>query len=142
MIYNIKTCIIKLKIKEEPKTQINSPEQAYKIANEIYKTLDADQEHMLLFALDSKNNIKAYKVISSGGQCNTDPDFKIIFRNALLLGAVNIIMVHNHPSGDPTPSNEDKIFTDKLKEAGNLISIPILDHIIIGENKYFSFMKG
>ena len=135
MIYELKTIQIKLRVKDN-QDNASSPKQAYEIAKAIFNDLDADQEHMILLALDSANQIKGYKVISSGGQNSTDPDFKIIFRNALLLGAVSIILVHNHPSGETRPSVADEIFTRKVKEAGEILSIPVLDHLIIGKDGF------
>ena len=135
MIYELKTIQIKLRVKDN-QDNASSPKQAYEIAKAIFNDLDADQEHMILLALDSINQIKGYKVIASGGQCSTDPDFKIIFRNALLLGAVSIILVHNHPSGETRPSVADEIFTRKVKEAGEILSIPVLDHLIIGKDGF------
>ena len=64
-----------------------------------------------------------------------------IFINALKNGAVNIILLHNHPSGDPTPSAEDVSTTQRVKEAGSLIGIKLMDHIIIGDNKYVSLKE-
>ncbi len=140
MLYTLKTIKIRLKVSDNSGAlQCCSPKETYEIAKNIFSNLDSDQEHMVLFSLDSKNKIRGYKVVASGGQDNAYPDMKIIFRNALLLGAVGIILTHNHPSGDPKPSNEDESFTEKLKEAGDLIGIKVVDHIVIGENKFYSF---
>ena len=141
MLYNIKTIKISLNISDTTPEKIDSPKSAYQLALRLFKELDADQEHMILFSLDSQNQIRGYKVVSLGGQCSADPDFKIIFRNALLLGATSIILAHNHPSGNTEPSMEDVEFTRKIKEAGDLISIKVLDHIIIGANGYYSFVE-
>ena len=136
MIYTINTIQIKLNIKDKPFEKVSSPEAIYAIAKNIFASLDDDQEHFVMFALDSINQIKGYKIITSGGQNNASPDIKIIFRNALLLGAISIIVAHNHPSGNCKPSIEDKAFTLKLKAAGKLIEIEVLDHIILGDNTF------
>jgi len=138
MIYELKTIKIKLKVNDYH-GHANSAKQAYEIARVIFNDLDDDQEHMILLALDTSNQIKGYKVIASGGQASADPDMRVIFRNALLLGAFSIILAHNHPSGETIPSEEDRTFTGKVKEAGELIGINVLDHLIIGNNKYYSF---
>lgn len=65
-----------------------------------------------------------------------------VFKNAYLLSASYIICIHNHPSGDPTPSNEDINLTIKLKEIGELHGIGLVDHIIIGNNTYYSFYEN
>lgn len=139
MLYKIKTIKISLNVSDASPEKINTPKAAYELALELFKSLDADQEQMILFSLDSQNQIRGYKIVSLGGQCSADPDFKVIFRSALLLGAVSIILAHNHPSGETEPSKEDVEFTRKVKEAGDLISIKVLDHIIIGTNGYYSF---
>lgn len=141
MIYNLKTIRVKLNISDVTTEKIITSKLAYELAKSIFNELDADQEHMIIFSLDSKNQVKGYKVIASGGQDSAAPDFKIIFRNALLLGAYSIILAHNHPSGDIEPSVEDKTFTEKIKEAGELLSINVLDHLIIGTNSFYSFTE-
>ena len=138
MIYNIKTIRIKLNIKE-PQRNASSSGEAEKVLRAIFEGLDADQEHVVLLALDSANHIRGYKVVNSGGQDNAGPDIKVIFRNALLLGATHIIIGHNHPSGQIEPSNEDATFTKKIREAGEVMSLSLLDHIIIGDKGYYSF---
>ena len=65
-----------------------------------------------------------------------------IFKNAYLTSASGIICIHNHPSGDVTPSSEDKYLTKALVDIGKLQNIPVIDHIIIGEDNYFSFMES
>ena len=141
-IYNIKTIKIGLKIGEPISGKISSPTFIYELAKGIYKDLDADQEHFIIFSLDSKNQVRGYKIITSGGQNSASPDPKIIFRNALLLGACGIILTHNHPSGDAEPSEEDLGFTKKLEQAGKMIDIDILDHLILGNTKYYSFKEN
>ncbi len=141
MIYQIKTIKVRLKICESKNEQVFTPTDAQKIVQGIFETLDADQEHFILLSLDAKNVVKGYKVITSGGQANANPDLKILFRNALLLGANCIIVAHNHPSGDPEPSEEDIYFTKKVKEASEVLQITFLDHIIIGKNKHWAWSE-
>ena len=64
-----------------------------------------------------------------------------LFKSAILSNAASVILVHNHPSGDPSPSEADLDFTQRIKDAGELIGIPLLDHIIIGDCKYLSFRQ-
>lgn len=80
-------------------------------------------------------------LISVGGiyECVMDP--KIIFRKALICKATSIIICHNHPSGNPLPSDADKIMTKKVQEAGNLLTIDLMDHVILAGSKYFSFAE-
>ena len=64
-----------------------------------------------------------------------------VFKNAFLESAYSIIVIHNHPSGDPTPSNEDIKVTETLMQIGKIMAIPVVDHIIIGNNQYYSFYE-
>ena len=77
--------------------------------------------------------------ISKGGINGTVADIKIIFKHAIEQLASSIVLFHNHPSGSINPSNEDMKLTKKIKETGILIDTPVIDHIIIGEKKYYSF---
>lgn len=95
-------------------------------------------EKVLLIMLDSKNKIIKDITISSGTVNSSLLSPREIFLLALKYESVNIIILHNHPSGDPTPSKEDINITRRMKEAGNLIGIKLMDHIIIGDNKYIS----
>ncbi|GAA4653434.1 DNA repair protein RadC [Anaerocolumna aminovalerica] len=96
------------------------------------------QEKVLLIMLDSKSKILKDMIISSGTVNSSLLSPREIFLHALKYEAVSIIILHNHPSGDPTPSKEDIHTTKRLKEVGNLIGIKLMDHIIIGDNKYIS----
>ena len=100
-----------------------------------------EQEKLLALFLNSKNEVIKEKIIFMGTANQSIVHPRDIFKEAILNNAIKIIIVHNHPSGNVTPSLEDKKFTQKLKEAGELLSIPILDHIIIGNNTYFSFLE-
>lgn len=117
--------------------QITSSRDAY----EILKPLLADlpkEEFWVLF-LNRSNKIMAKDQVSSGGVNGTVADPRIIFKKALDHLASGIILAHNHPSGTLRPSREDDIMTKKLVEAGRLLEIPILDHLIITDNGYFSY---
>jgi DNA repair protein RadC len=96
------------------------------------------QERILLVMLDTKSKIIKDMIISSGTINSSLLSPREIFLTALKYEAVGIIILHNHPSGDPTPSKEDINTTKRMKEAGNLIGIKLMDHIIIGDNKYVS----
>ncbi len=100
-----------------------------------------EQEKLLALFLNSKNEVLKEKIIFMGTANQSIVHPRDIFKEAILNNAIKIIIVHNHPSGNVTPSLEDKKFTQKLKEAGELLSIPLLDHIIIGKNTYFSFLE-
>ena len=97
------------------------------------------QEHMKLLLLDTKSKLIHETIISKGTVNASIISPREIFIDALRYGAVAIIVLHNHPSGDPTPSQEDMRLTKRIFEGGQLIGIELLDHIIIGDQRYVSF---
>lgn len=96
------------------------------------------QEHLVLVMLNGKNKFIRDKVLFVGTVNQSIVNPREIFIEALKCDAVNIVLLHNHPSGDVTPSRADLLITRKIKEAGELIGIHLLDHIIIGDRKYNS----
>ncbi len=100
-----------------------------------------EKERFMLMLLDVKCRLIHESVISVGTVNFTCVSAREIFRDAVSYGAVYLIMIHNHPSGDPTPSNEDIDTTTRIFNAGMLMGIPLIDHIIIGDNCYVSFKE-
>ena len=100
---------------------------------------DMRQEHFLVLYLNQSNHALKVECISNGGTTTVIADPKIIFKNALNLSATAIILGHNHPSGNPRPSEDDRQLTKKLVAAGKLLDISVIDHIIIGNERYYSF---
>lgn len=96
-------------------------------------------EECWVIFLNRSNRIIARERISTGGMNSTVLDNRIILRKALEKRATGIILVHNHPSGDPTPGNEDVKCTERLKKAAEAFEISLIDHIIISDTKFFSF---
>lgn len=101
--------------------------------------LDLNQEEFWIISLTRANRIIRKERISAGGTTQTVADPKIIFKKAMDHQAVNLIAVHNHPSGTKQPSNSDKLLTEKLKKGGELLDITLLDHLIFTNNGYYSF---
>ena len=99
------------------------------------------QEHMKLLMLNTKSKLLGEKNISKGTVNASLVSPRELFIEALEKQAVAIILIHNHPSGDPTPSENDILLTKRVQEAGSLIGIELLDHIIIGNNCYMSFAE-
>jgi len=99
------------------------------------------REQVLLLMLDSKNKILKDMIISEGTVNTSIMPTREVFIAAMKYEAVNIILLHNHPSGDPTPSAEDIRVTKRLAEAGNLLGITLMDHLIIGDNRYVSLKE-
>lgn len=111
----------------------------YNYFNDLLK--DKKQEYFYAVYLDNKKKVITKKLLYIGTINGSVAHPREIFKIAYLVSASFIICVHNHPSGDPTPSNEDIVFTNKLIEIGKLNNIPVLDHIVIGRNSYYSFFE-
>ena len=99
------------------------------------------QEHMKMLMLNSKADLIGESDVSKGTVNASLITPRELFIEALQKNAVSIVIMHNHPSGDPTPSRDDMLTTKRISEAGNLIGIELLDHIIIGNNCYISFRE-
>lgn len=100
---------------------------------------DTKQEHFLVLYLDQSFHELGVECISHGGTTNVIADPRVIFKRALDLGATCIVLGHNHPSGNPRPSKDDRMLTQKIDAAGKLLDIAVIDHIIIGKERYYSF---
>ena len=100
-----------------------------------------ETECVILVCLDSKGQLLHEKKLSDGSVNMSLISPREIFLEALQSRAVNILLVHNHPSGDPTPSRMDRELTENVKELGEKMDMPLLDHIIIGDNRYTSFRE-
>jgi DNA repair protein RadC len=123
----------------EPK--VESPNDIHELLKVIYGQLPDDQEHLVMLVMNVSNAVSGYKVLSSGSQTMGPADAKIVFRNALMLGAAKIVLAHNHPSGTLKPSQHDIEFTNKMIEVGRLMDLPLVDHVIYTTGGYFS-MRG
>ncbi len=97
------------------------------------------REHMYALYLNNSNKITGYYLLSIGGITGTLVDIRVTFQAALLSNAVAMILVHNHPSGTLKPSSADKAITKKIANAGEMLDIKLLDHLIITEDNYYSF---
>lgn len=106
---------------------------------EDLRTLSHEELHVMY--LDHRMQLLRSCVLSVGSCSRTVASPREIFTKALRAEAICMVMVHNHPSGDPYPSREDRQFTKELYRAGQLIGITLLDHIIIGDNRYYSFKE-
>ena len=112
---------------------ISSPEDAAEIAAKHFEDMASDREVFSVILLDVKNRVIGINVVSIGSLSASVVHPREVFKAAILANAANIILTHNHPSGDPAPSKEDINITARLVQAGRLIDIPVLDHIIIGD---------
>ena len=125
-----------LKINKD-KININNGKVVYDLFK--YDYINIYQEHFVILFLDVKKNLITKELLYVGTISNAIVHPREVFKSAIKNNASYIILLHNHPSGDSTPSNADINLTKIIKEAGNIIGIPLIDHIIIGYNNYYSF---
>lgn len=98
-----------------------------------------DHEEVWAVFLTGNHSVISEMMLSKGTLTHTAIDCRTVLRNALLVNAASVILLHNHPSGDPRPSIQDIHFTDRLRKACSLMDIQLLDHIVIGKDGFFSF---
>ena len=122
---------------EDERPLIHSPADAANIFAGRMAGLSQEEMHVLL--LDTRNRVQRAVVVYRGNVNASMIRMSELFADAVRDNAPSIILAHNHPSGDPTPSREDLDVTGRLSEAGKIIGIEVLDHIIIGEGAYYSF---
>ena len=108
---------------------------------EIKEIRNAMQENMILIGLDRGNHIRTLKLMGLGTNRYIEINSKDILRTALISGSDSIILVHNHPSGNPLPSISDIEITRKILSAGKIFGIDVVDHIIIGDEKFSSLKR-
>lgn len=123
--------------KAQKVTSIGASSEVFKIFYPMLR--DLQHEEFWVLMLNRANRIMGKHMISRGGVSGTIADPKVIFNRALLAQSSSIILVHNHPSGNTQPSNADRDITRKLRNAGDFLDLPVLDHLIIAEDGYFSF---
>lgn len=142
--------IAQIKALKEISKRLYNPQsiQRYKISAplDVYTYVKADLmyeqvEHFMILLLNTKNQVTNKEHISTGTLNASIVHPREIFNPAIKKNANSIILIHNHPSGDPVPSNEDIEITNRLIDAGNLLGIRVLDHIVIGFDRYISFKE-
>ena len=127
------------KQKPSERAQITSSNKAAEILKDIWSSQMDFREEFIVLLLDRANKVLGYQLISKGGISGTIVDIRLILASAIESLASGIIIAHNHPSGNLSPSHQDKSITQKIKEAGKTMDIQLLDHIIITRDGYYSF---
>lgn len=123
----------------EERTKIRTPRN---IANLVGKILEeSDREQMIAVLVDTKNGVIGLHVVSVGDLSSAVVHPREVFKAAILANAASLILAHNHPSGDPAPSPEDIAVTKRIAEAGELLGIELLDHVVIGDAGRFVSLK-
>lgn len=119
----------------------SSPAAIYDFCCADLRLQDCVEEYVYIFCLDSKNKLTALFEAGHGTACASVVDGRGIFQKMLLLNTLRFIVVHNHPSGNTTPSQEDIVTTEKLIGAAKLLGLAFLDHVIIGDGTYCSIRE-
>jgi len=129
----------------EPVGNYLNPSTRYTAPSQIHDTFSflrqETREYFFALHLDGKNRIICLDMVSQGSLNQTIVHPRDLYKTALLSSAAALILLHNHPTGDPTPSQEDIQITRRLIEAGELLGIKVLDHIIVGD-RHYSFVEG
>ena len=116
---------------------IRDSQTAYRLLEPLFDGLD--REHFMVVGLDAKHAVIGINTVSIGSVTMSIVHPREVFKPLILLNASAVILAHNHPSGDTTPSQEDRALTRRLKDGGELLGITVLDHIVLGEDRYYSF---
>ncbi|WP_278035902.1 JAB domain-containing protein [Flavobacterium nitratireducens] len=145
MTYNIPEIKIAVSfdknLKKSELVKITSSRDAYEVFKRVFNADTFDWcEEVVMLCVNNSNKVVGFYKVSSGGMTGTIIDVRMIFTTALKSLATGIIIAHNHPSGTLTPSEADKSITRKIKEAGQFLDIKVLDHLIITDESYFSFV--
>lgn len=117
--------------------RISDSQKAHQFLAPLFDGLD--REHFLVVGLDAKHAVIGINTVSIGSLTLSIVHPREVFKPLLLMNASAVLLAHNHPSGDPIPSQEDRALTRRLKEGGELLGITVLDHVVLGEGRYYSF---
>lgn len=121
--------------------KINNPQALYDIATQAIEIQDQAEESMWMVTLDTKLKVTGLFEVSRGSLDSSVAHPREIYKRAILQNASSIALIHNHPSGDPTPSTEDTNITQRVSEAGTLLGIQLIDHLVIGDGNYRSMKE-
>jgi DNA repair protein RadC len=115
--------------------RVERPEDVWEVCRDL---IDADRERFHVLHLDPQNRLLAREEVAVGTLSATTLTCREVFKGAILANSSALVLVHNHPSGDPEPSEEDRIVTRRLVEVGQWLGIPVLDHVVLGAGGYRS----
>lgn len=121
--------------------RMNSPEKVARLARIALRMHEHTEEYLYMICLNTKLEMTSVFELSRGNVNSSVVGIREMFQKALLANAVSIIVMHNHPSGDPKPSKEDIEVTKRMIEAGHMIGVDVLDHLVIGNDRYVSLKE-
>lgn len=122
--------------------KISEPKEIYHLFHEVLQLHLRTEEYVYLLGMNTQGSILGIFEVGHGNPSTCIMNSYGIFQRLLLIGATAFVVVHNHPSGDPTPSLQDREVTEKLKKQAELMEIAMLDHVIIGWNSFFSIFSN
>lgn len=129
----------------ESMTRVQSPQDAvdyWKAHVTRAAHFNPDCECVVVLLLNTRKRIRGHTLISVGSLSEATAHPREIFRIAVMAAAHSLILMHNHPSGEPDPSDSDQRLTRQVKDAGRILGIPLCDHVIVGHQRYFSFLES
>ena len=134
----------RLQVKESyfyNQNEFTSSQAIVMLMKELFQLQKQADEYVYMLAFNAKMRLLGIFEVSHGTGNASILDARGVFMRALQIGANNVILVHNHPSGDPTPSEQDLLVTERIRRTGELLDIHLLDHIVIGNQSYISFQE-
>ena len=121
--------------------RLRSPDTVAKLIRDAFHTEELAEEYVWAIAVDTQMHILGIFEVTHGGIDFSYVSVRDIFKRVLLCGGLSLFLVHNHPSGCVTPSNDDCALTKRVAEAGKLLDVRLIDHIIVGGDTYYSFKE-
>ena len=118
---------------------IKSPQDVFELLKACFQ--DLDREHFKVVHLNTKNHVLKVETTAIGILSSSPVHPREVFKEAIRMSSAGVVLAHNHPSGDPTPSRDDLLLTSRLREAGEILGISVIDHVIFGDNKYVSLKE-
>lgn len=127
------------RVERAPMMRVHSPQDAIRLVSDLR---DRDQEEFRVILLNTKGLVLGIETLFRGGLDRVEVFPREVFRSAVARSAASIVVAHNHPSGDPEPSRQDRELTRRLEASGDLMGIPVLDHVIVGRSRHVSLHQG
>ena len=137
--YRTHVKLVRERSSSHPPYRVRGPDDVY---SAFASLSECDRERFYTIHLDGMHQVCGVELVSQGTVDSSVVAPREVYKSAILTNASGLILVHNHPSGCPEPSSEDRSITRILKEGGQLLGMPVLDHVIIGDNAYFSFAEA
>jgi DNA repair protein RadC len=120
-------------------SSIKKPQDIYDLLKNSF--MDLDREYFKVVHLNTKNQVMKVETTAIGVLSSSPVHPREVFKEAIKMSSAGIVLAHNHPSGDPTPSQDDILLTNRLRNAGEILGIPVIDHIVFGDNRYISLKE-